>query len=164
MSQAKYDKLTKSEKKKDDWMNSNWRPMMAVTYMITCLFDFVIGPVIYNVLQFYNPGQHLDMWQSLTLQGGGLYHIAMGAVLGIAAHGRTQEKIKNPMPFNTPFSFGGGTMTEQSTYSQRNGYQSYDYSQNQYGYQPYEQPNRPAPAIASNKFGKVIPTEDDPIL
>jgi hypothetical protein len=29
----------------------------------------------------------------LTLQGAGLFHIAMGAVLGIAAHGRTQEKL-----------------------------------------------------------------------
>jgi hypothetical protein len=29
----------------------------------------------------------------LTLQGAGLFHIAMGAVLGIAAFGRTQEKL-----------------------------------------------------------------------
>jgi hypothetical protein len=29
----------------------------------------------------------------LTLQGAGLFHIAMGAVLGIAAFGRTQEKV-----------------------------------------------------------------------
>jgi hypothetical protein len=29
----------------------------------------------------------------LTLQGAGLYHIAMGAVLGVAAYGRSQEKI-----------------------------------------------------------------------
>jgi hypothetical protein len=36
------------------------------------------------------------MWQPLTLQGGGLYHIAMGVVLGISAHGRTQEKINTP--------------------------------------------------------------------
>jgi hypothetical protein len=32
-------------------------------------------------------------WQPLTLQGAGLFHIAMGAVLGIAAYGRTQEKL-----------------------------------------------------------------------
>jgi murein DD-endopeptidase MepM/ murein hydrolase activator NlpD len=29
----------------------------------------------------------------LTLQGAGLFHIAMGAVLGLAAYGRTQEKL-----------------------------------------------------------------------
>jgi hypothetical protein len=32
-------------------------------------------------------------WQPLTLQGAGLFHISMGAVLGLAAYGRTQEKL-----------------------------------------------------------------------
>ena len=93
MSVAKYNKMTSAEQAGEDFMSKNWRPMMAMTYMLTCLFDFIVGPILYNVLQFYNPGQHLDMWQPLTLQGGGLYHIAMGVVLGITAHGRTQEKI-----------------------------------------------------------------------
>lgn len=84
------------EGNKEDFMTKYWRPMMAMTYMITCLFDFVLGPILYNILQYYNPGQNLDMWQPLTLQGGGLYHIAMGVVLGISAHGRTQEKIAGP--------------------------------------------------------------------
>jgi hypothetical protein len=41
------------------------------------------------------------MWQPLTLQGGGLIHIAFGAILGISAWTRGQEKIetiKNPPP------------------------------------------------------------------
>jgi hypothetical protein len=84
------------EENKEDFMTKYWRPMMAMTYMATCLFDFIVGPILYNVLQYYNPGQNLDMWQPLTLQGGGLYHIAMGVVLGISAHGRTQEKINTP--------------------------------------------------------------------
>jgi hypothetical protein len=84
------------EENKEDFMTKYWRPMMAMTYMATCLFDFIVGPILYNVLQYYNPGQNLDMWQPLTLQGGGLYHIAMGVVLGISAHGRTQEKINAP--------------------------------------------------------------------
>jgi hypothetical protein len=29
----------------------------------------------------------------LTLQGAGFFHIAMGAVLGLSAYGRSQEKI-----------------------------------------------------------------------
>jgi hypothetical protein len=32
-------------------------------------------------------------WQPLTLQGAGLFHMAMGAVLGLSAWGRTQEKL-----------------------------------------------------------------------
>ena len=34
-------------------------------------------------------------WNPLTLQGAGFFHIAMGAVLGISAYGRTQEKIED---------------------------------------------------------------------
>ena len=81
---------------KEDFMTKYWRPLMAMTYMATCLFDFILGPILYNILQYYNPGQHVEMWVPLTLQGGGLYHIAMGVVLGVSAHGRTQEKINAP--------------------------------------------------------------------
>jgi hypothetical protein len=35
-----------------------------------------------------------DVYKRQTLQGAGLYHIAMGAVLGIAAYGRTKEKVE----------------------------------------------------------------------
>jgi hypothetical protein len=48
----------------------------------------------------------ITQWQPLTLQGAGLFHIAMGAVLGIAAFGRTQEKLAgaavNPTAPGTP--------------------------------------------------------------
>jgi hypothetical protein len=82
-----------SETKKEDWMNAKWRPMMGWTYMATCLFDFILGPILYNMLQYWNPGQAVGMWVPLTLQGGGLYHIAMGAIIGVSAYGRTQEKL-----------------------------------------------------------------------
>jgi hypothetical protein len=45
------------------------------------------------LLQSLNGGQVTNQWNPLTLQGAGLFHIAMGAVLGIAAFGRTQEKM-----------------------------------------------------------------------
>jgi hypothetical protein len=45
------------------------------------------------LLQALSHGQVTSQWQPLTLQGAGLYHIAMGAVLGIAAYGRTKEKV-----------------------------------------------------------------------
>jgi hypothetical protein len=93
MSTDDYEKMSASEKKKEDWMNAKWRPMMGWTYMITCLFDFVIAPVLWSILQSTSHGQVQVQWQPLTLQGAGLFHIAMGAVLGIAAYGRTQEKL-----------------------------------------------------------------------
>lgn len=84
---------SESEKKKEDWMNSKWRPMMGWSYMLTCIADFVVFPVLWSVLQSISKGQVNVQWQPITLQGAGLYHIAMGAVLGIAAYGRTQEKL-----------------------------------------------------------------------
>ena len=75
------------------FINSKWRPMMAFIYMITCSTDFVIFPVLWSILQTLQGGQVTSQWSPLTLQGAGLYHIAMGAVLGLAAYGRSQEKI-----------------------------------------------------------------------
>jgi hypothetical protein len=84
---------SESEQKKEDWMNAKWRPMMGWVYMATCTADFVIFPILWSVLQSISHGQVTSQWQPLTLQGAGLYHIAMGAVLGLAAFGRTQEKL-----------------------------------------------------------------------
>ena len=91
--EKEYNKLSDSEKKKEDWMNSKWRPMMGWVYMATCTADFVLFPILWSLLQSISHGQVTSQWQPLTLQGAGLYHIAMGAVLGLAAFGRTQEKL-----------------------------------------------------------------------
>ena len=84
---------TQAEKKSEDWMTTKWRPLMAITYMATIWFDFILGPILFNILQYWNPGQAIGMWVPLTLQGGGLYHISMGAILGIAAWTRGKEKV-----------------------------------------------------------------------
>jgi hypothetical protein len=81
-----------SEQKKEDWMNSKWRPMMGWMYMLVCTFDMILFPVLWSLLQT-TTGTAITQWNPLTLQGAGLFHIAMGAVLGIAAFGRTQEKL-----------------------------------------------------------------------
>lgn len=81
-----------SELKKEDWMNSKWRPMMGWMYMLICTMDMVVFPVLWSLLQTVTHTT-ITQWNPLTLQGAGLFHIAMGAVLGIAAFGRTQEKL-----------------------------------------------------------------------
>ena len=86
------EKISESEKKKEDWMNSKWRPAMGWMYMLTCMTDFILFPILWSLLQTVTK-QPITQWQPLTLQGAGLFHIAMGAVLGIAAFGRTQEKL-----------------------------------------------------------------------
>ena len=84
---------SESAKKNEDWMNSKWRPMMGWTYMLTCVADFVLFPVLWSLVQIIGGGRVETQWSPITLQGAGLFHMAMGAILGIAAYGRTQEKL-----------------------------------------------------------------------
>ena len=102
--------MSDSEKKKEDWMNSKWRPMMGWLYMGVCAFDFVVFPVLWSLLQAVMKVGQITQWQPLTLQGAGLFHIAMGAVLGIAAMGRTQEKLAGA-------NNGGAATTQPAAFS-----------------------------------------------
>jgi hypothetical protein len=52
----------------------------------------IVFPILWSLLQTVTHTP-ITQWNPLTLQGAGLFHIAMGAVLGIAAFGRTQEKL-----------------------------------------------------------------------
>jgi len=88
-----YAALSESDKKKEDWMNSKWRPAMGWLYLVVCSADFVAFPILWSVLQGMFHGTINSQWQPLTLQGAGLFHIAMGAIIGVAAWGRTQEKL-----------------------------------------------------------------------
>jgi hypothetical protein len=88
------DVLVAHDKDSTDWINKKWRPVMGWVYMLTCTVDFVLFPILWSILQALSKGNVTSQWQPLTLQGAGLYHIAMGAVLGIAAYGRTKEKIE----------------------------------------------------------------------
>jgi hypothetical protein len=162
--QTDYKKMSESEKKKEDWMNNKWRPMMGWSYMLTCIADFVAFPILWSLVQVIGGGRVETQWQPITLQGAGLYHIAMGAVLGIAAYGRTQEKLGGAnnggiaAPTPTP-SFGSTPTPAPSFGSQPLGNNS---------------ASAFAPAPKSNSFGspvgttasgkKLVPEEEQPLL
>lgn len=76
------------------WVNAKWRPMMGWLYFTVCVFDFILFPIGWSILQSVAAGSVTTPWQPLTLQGAGLFHVAMGTVLGIAVYGRTKEKIE----------------------------------------------------------------------
>jgi hypothetical protein len=78
---------------KEDWMNTKWRPAMGWMYMIICTFDFIIFPILWSMLQAVNQGSVTIPWQPITLQGAGLFHMAMGAIVGVTAWSRGQEKL-----------------------------------------------------------------------
>ena len=80
----------------EHWINKHWRPAMCWLYMTTCAFDFILFPILWGVVQAMTHAK-LEQWQPLTLQGAGLYHLAMGAILGVAAYGRTKEKMSGTL-------------------------------------------------------------------
>ncbi len=100
-----YAKMSDSDKAKEDWMNKKWRPAMGWMYMLVCTMDFVVFPILWSLVQTLGDGKVESQWMPITLQGAGLFHIAMGAILGIAAYGRTQEKLNDKAGGPTP-SFG----------------------------------------------------------
>jgi hypothetical protein len=78
----------------EHWFRSAWRPAMGWLYMAICGFDFIIAPVASMIMPFL-PWAHLayTAWMPITLQSGGLIHLAFGSVLGITAWGRSKEKV-----------------------------------------------------------------------
>ena len=82
-------------KPNEDWVNRKWRPAMAWTYIAICIFDFILGPIL-NWRFFGASDQTFAAWKPLTMSDGGMFHIAMGAILGITAWTRGQEKMTRP--------------------------------------------------------------------
>ena len=100
LAQAEIDaEVTKHQMAKQDehWAKAYWRPAMGWLYMAMCAFDFIIFPLITIFLPIIQHNFGITMpyteWKSLTLSNGGLIHLAFGAILGVAAYTRGQEKI-----------------------------------------------------------------------
>ena len=96
MSEKEISSVKVIKQEKGDWMQTKWRPMMAVTYMAINIMDFIIFPVLFTLVQFYEVQAANDafrQWTPLTLQGGGFIHMAFGAILGISAWTRGKEKV-----------------------------------------------------------------------
>ena len=88
LDQYKVDPVTKYE----DWVVSRWRPAVGWSYIAICLFDFIIAPTGRMLFTYYAQIDFIP-WTSLTLEAGGMFHMAMGAILGVAAWTRGQEKM-----------------------------------------------------------------------
>ena len=121
--------------KQEGWMNSKWRPMMGWMYMAVCTMDFIVFPILWSMLQAVNGGRVETQWSPITLQGAGLFHMAMGAIIGVAAFGRTQEKLAG-------VNNGGATLTPTAAPTSVNS----------------------ATPLSTNKFGTVVPQQADPVI
>jgi hypothetical protein len=147
MSEEKKDEAPKEQ---ESWLQKKWRPMMAMMYMCVCAADFIIFPIMFTIVQFWETQAANDafrQWAPLTLQGGGLFHMAMGAVLGITAWSRGQEKMAGVASQPQPTTIT--TTTQQVQYSQP---------------QPmaYQEPRSMSPQISTGFGGKPAPQQHFP--
>ena len=71
----------------ESWLKQYWRPAIAWQYFAVCVCDFIIFPLLWMhfTKQAYDP---------ITLKEGGFYHLAMAAIIGVAAWTRGQEKLQ----------------------------------------------------------------------
>ncbi len=137
---------------KEDWMNSKWRPMMGWMYMLVCTMDFVVFPILWSLIQVIGGGRVETQWSPITLQGAGLFHMAMGAVLGVAAFGRTQEKLADKANDNNaqPLPATVSVPVPNVNYPVQNGFDP--------GY-------KSLPPVATTASGrKIVPIGDEPLL
>lgn len=109
------EEIVDDNKKDDDWMQKKWRPAIGWAYIACCLCDFCIFPIMFTIVQFWETQAANDafrQWVPITLQGGGLFHISMGAVLGVSSYGRTQEKLNGTAVNPTPVALQAGLPTQ----------------------------------------------------
>lgn len=85
----------------ESWIKQYWRPAIAWQYLAVCIFDFIVFPAAY--MHFTK-----QPWDPITLKEGGFYHLAMAAIIGVAAWTRGQEKIKRIL-------YNGEELTEETT-------------------------------------------------
>jgi hypothetical protein len=76
----------------ENWIKQYWRPIMAWQYTLVCLFDFIIGPLL-TMIWFKETGNYIQ-WTPISLNEAGFYHLSMGAIIGITAWTRGNEKIE----------------------------------------------------------------------
>jgi len=134
-----------THKKQDDFFHSAWRPLCAYVYLAICIFDFILGPIIYNTLQFFNPGQTVEMWTAISLQGGGILHLSFGAIIGIHTHSKTRERIAGVAPSSIKQSDIEPTYVAPVAIAE---------------------PGAAVvpPSVQISQFGKIVPPADEPAL
>lgn len=120
--------------KEKNWMQSRWRPAMGFTYMVICIFDFIIAPILWSGVQALQAGNVTLQWNPLTLIAGGFFHIAMGAICGVAAWTRGSEKVAT---IQSPDAGNQQTVLTPETVSTAHGYPGYA----QQGYPSNAAPN-----------------------
>lgn len=95
------------------WISKNWRACAAVAYLIICLFDFIIMPLIVFFahdsfmamtkeiaglppeVQRVALDRILGPWQPLTLGCNGIFHISFGSLISTMAWKHSSEVVES---------------------------------------------------------------------
>ena len=75
-----------------------WRDWAAIVYLFICVVDFFIAPLMWNFgLTLMDKEVQLaaSRWTPLTLEGGAMFHLSFGAILGATSFNRHKEKNEN---------------------------------------------------------------------
>lgn len=73
--------------------------LMGRVYAAICLADFVLFPIMFTIVQFWEVEAVNDafrQWNPSTLQNGGFIHLAFGAILGISEFIKKDNKKEEP--------------------------------------------------------------------
>lgn len=144
------------------WYQQIWLPFAAATYIVICIFDFIIMPVyvtghnsrienaVLRTLDGKDAATFADglikanqaqrQWNPLTLLGGGMFHLAFGALLtgGAVTRGFAKKsEIEGYYRYNTAHeSIAAG-------YAPMRGINRPDYyPENEYNYRPSPKTDR----------------------
>jgi len=141
--------------KDSKWYQSVWLPFAAGTYIVICIFDFMIMPVyvaahnsriearVFESLEgkdistfatsIAQTAQATKQWNPLTLMGAGMFHLAFGALLTGGAVTRGMTKRSEVEGY---YKYGS------AGYEQDEGY-GYGRDESSYGGNAPYKPNRP---------------------
>ena len=71
-----------------------WRDWAALVYLFICIVDIFIAPLLWNIGMTMMDNEikmNTSRWAPLTLQGGAMFHLSFGAILGATSFNRHKE-------------------------------------------------------------------------
>ena len=75
-----------------------WRDWAAIVYLFICVVDFFIAPLMWNIgmtMMDKEVQMATSRWAPLTLGGGAMFHLSVGAILGATSFNRHKEQSEN---------------------------------------------------------------------
>jgi len=157
------------------WYQKTWLPFAAAAYILICLFDFMIMPVyvaahnsrvesrVFALLEGKDAASFADglvksnqatrQWNPLTLLGGGMFHLAFGALL---TGGAVTRGIAKKSEVEGYYRSGTGYYEEEDASAYRQGRPRYEYGS---GYR--NQQRLPISTATDKPMPKTTSLDDD---